>query len=114
MHIPRLQCIHALHLPGGFKFDPPGSTRCWWCLLSECGVVGAQVRLVLVLSVALHGLGVGGEAALSVGCAGGSSSGLSDGGVTTGGTCILALKGGMQVCSYLCSCSMSHVVTVVV
>ena len=51
---------------------------------------------MLVSSVALHGLGVRGEVALSIGRTGGSSSGLSGGGVTTGGTCWLALRGGMQ------------------
>ena len=35
---------------------------------------------------ALHDLGVGGEAALSIGYAGGGSSGLSGGGATVGGT----------------------------
>ena len=38
-------------------------------------------------SVALHDLGVGSKVALSIGHAGGGSSGLSDGGVMTGGTC---------------------------
>jgi len=85
--------VLALHLLGGFKFDPPGSTRRWWCLLSECGVVGAQARSALVSSVALHSLGVGGEAALSVGRTGGGSSGLSDRGVTAGETCWLTPRG---------------------
>jgi len=46
-----------------------------------------QARSVLVLSVALHGLGVGGKAALSIGHTGGGSSGLSGGGAATRETC---------------------------
>jgi len=51
------------------------------------GCRGASEVGAGVLSVALHDLGVGGEVALSVGRAGGGSSGLSSGGATTGGTC---------------------------
>jgi len=55
-----------------------------------------RARSALVSSVALHSLGVGGEAALSIGRAGGGSSGLSGVGVTTGGTCWLTPRGGVR------------------
>ena len=32
--------MHALHLPGGSKFDPPGSTRRWCCLSSPKSSAG--------------------------------------------------------------------------
>ena len=30
--VPRPTQMPTLHLPGGSKFDPPGSTHCWCCL----------------------------------------------------------------------------------
>jgi hypothetical protein len=89
--------IPSLHLPGGLKIDPPGSTRRWCCLLSlkssKRGVVGARAKSGDVL----HELAVGGEAGLSIGRVGGSSSGLSGVGATAGGTCIWTSRGGVQV-----------------
>ena len=32
MGFPSPACMHALHLPGALKIDPPGSTRRWCCL----------------------------------------------------------------------------------
>jgi len=72
------------------------------------GCQGASEVSAGVSSVALHDLGVGGEVALSVGRAGGGSSGLSGGGAMVGGTCVLTLRCSMQ--AHLCSCSLSHVV----
>ena len=86
--IPRLVRMHTLHLPGGLKFDPPGSTRHWCCLLSEREVVGARARSAMVSRMwPCTTCELGAEGVVSVGRTGGGSSGLSSRGAAVGGTC---------------------------
>src|SRR6266581_695585 len=114
--IPSPARIQPLHLPGGLKFDPPGSTRRWCCLsspkLSKRRVVGARARSAMCRVRLCTTFGVGGKVALPVGRAGGGSSGLSGGGATVGGACVLPSGGGVRgrSFSYLGSGSLSRAV----
>ena len=89
----------SLHLPGGLNFDPPGSTHCWCCLSllksSACNVRqhgilmkqvdassnksgGVCVRSKMICQVwTCIACVVCSRGIMSVGGAGGSSSGLS-------------------------------------
>src|SRR5260221_10537614 len=92
--IPSPEHIPSLHLPGGFKIRPSWvDSSLVLSVIAEVvetrGCWGASKVGDDVSGEALHDFWSWGEAALSVRRTGGSSSGLSGGGATVGGTCVL-------------------------
>jgi len=55
----RLQHAPSLHVLGGLKIDPPGSTRCWCCLLPKpsAGDTKRSVWLLKQVSASIAKLG---------------------------------------------------------
>ena len=118
--------MHALHLPGALKIDPPGSTR-HWCCLSPKRSAGDMKRSALPLKRVSASLNKSGGAHVEsrtlrqvscatcklreagivyIGGAGSGSSGLSRCGVAKGGLRGLASRGERWV--HLRSGSLSH------